>query len=99
MAGFPKHQLEGYLSRLMVAGHRVALCEQVTGKKCNAALSPKAAPRAIKAGDRVACVDDSFSFNRLHIGQQYTVEAAYDGSLVVAASGAYHSIERFVLVS
>jgi DNA mismatch repair protein MutS len=29
MAGFPHHTLEMYLSRLLKAGHRVAICDQV----------------------------------------------------------------------
>jgi DNA mismatch repair protein MutS len=29
MAGFPHHQLEGYLRKLLHAGHRVAVCDQV----------------------------------------------------------------------
>src|SRR4029077_12784568 len=29
MAGFPHHQLENYLQRLLQAGHRVAVCDQV----------------------------------------------------------------------
>ncbi|HZU39208.1 MAG TPA: DNA mismatch repair protein MutS, partial [Gemmataceae bacterium] len=29
MAGFPYHQLETYLHKLLHAGHRVAVCDQV----------------------------------------------------------------------
>lgn len=29
MAGFPYHHLEAYLGKLIAAGHRVAICEQV----------------------------------------------------------------------
>src|SRR5262245_45278901 len=29
MAGFPHHQLEAYLRKLLLAGHRVAICDQV----------------------------------------------------------------------
>src|SRR5436305_263557 len=29
MAGFPHHQLEGYLRKLLLGGHRVAVCDQV----------------------------------------------------------------------
>src|SRR5436305_6414365 len=29
MAGFPHHQLEPYLRKLLTAGHRVAVCDQV----------------------------------------------------------------------
>jgi hypothetical protein len=53
----------------------------------------------IKVGDRVVCIDDSASFRKLFAGQTYAVEAAYDGSPVVIASGAYHSIERFQLTA
>lgn len=30
MTGFPYHQLDNYLQRLLEAGHRVAVCEQVS---------------------------------------------------------------------
>lgn len=33
MAGFPYHALEGYLNKLIHAGHRVAVCEQVEDPK------------------------------------------------------------------
>ncbi len=33
MAGFPYHSLEGYLRKLIVAGHRVAVCEQMEDPK------------------------------------------------------------------
>src|SRR5258708_5995179 len=29
MAGFPHHQLDSYLARLIAAGHRAAICDQV----------------------------------------------------------------------
>src|SRR5262245_33336088 len=29
MAGFPHHQLENYLRKLLATGHRVAICDQV----------------------------------------------------------------------
>jgi hypothetical protein len=46
-------------------------------------------------GDTVVCVNDSASFRRLAVGSIYNVEAAYDGSPVVIAGGAYHSTDRF----
>ncbi len=33
MAGFPHHQLEGYIGKLIRAGYRVAVCEQVEDPK------------------------------------------------------------------
>jgi hypothetical protein len=52
----------------------------------------------IKVGDRVKCIDDTASFNKLRVGNEYTVEAAYDGTPVVIVANAYHSIDRFELV-
>ncbi len=33
MAGFPHHQLDGYLAKLIQQGFRVAICEQVEDPK------------------------------------------------------------------
>ena len=33
MAGFPHHQLEGYVSKLIAVGHRAAVCDQVEDPK------------------------------------------------------------------
>ena len=33
MAGFPHHQLDGYLHKLIQAGYRAAVCEQVEDPK------------------------------------------------------------------
>ena len=39
MAGFPHHQLEGYLGKLIKMGHRVAICDQVEDPKKAKGLS------------------------------------------------------------
>ena len=33
IAGFPYHSLESYLRRLLKAGHRVAICDQLEGTR------------------------------------------------------------------
>src|SRR3990172_5179852 len=38
MAGFPYHQLESYLGKLIAAGMRVAVCDQVENAKLAAGL-------------------------------------------------------------
>ncbi|MCF7811588.1 hypothetical protein K9N50_11435, partial [bacterium] len=53
----------------------------------------------MKIGDTVICIDDYADFNRLKLGREYTVEAAYDGTPVVIVDGGYMSIERFKLKS
>lgn len=49
----------------------------------------------IKKSDKVICIDDYASFNRLKKGAKYTVSEAYDKSLTVIVNGSYHSLERF----
>jgi hypothetical protein len=49
----------------------------------------------INVGDRVVCIDDQESFGRLKQGEEYTVEAAFDGTPTVIIAGAYHMLERF----
>ena len=47
MAGFPHHQLEGYLGKLVVLGHRVAICEQVEDPKQAKGLVKRAVERIV----------------------------------------------------
>lgn len=54
--------------------------------------------KQIKVGDRVVCIDDTASFNRLRNGNEYMVEANYDGSPTVFVNRSTHCLERFRLV-
>jgi len=54
MAGFPHHQLENYLHKLLKAGIRVAICDQVDsadGKRFIGKLGP---PKTAKEGDTLS---------------------------------------------
>jgi hypothetical protein len=62
-------------------------------------LTSEATSKAIKVGDRVVCIDDEASFNRLRAGNQYIVEADYDGSPTVFVGRSSHSLERFERVA
>jgi len=52
----------------------------------------------IKIGDKVICIDDGASFNRLRNGDIYTVTEDWDGSPTVRVGNASHMLERFRLV-
>lgn len=52
--------------------------------------------RTIKAGDSVRCIDDSATFNKLHMGGIYIAENTYDGTIGVIVNGSFYSINRFV---
>ncbi len=50
MAGFPHHQLEGYLGKLIAQGHRVAVCEQVEDPKEAKGLVRRELTRVVSPG-------------------------------------------------
>jgi len=50
MAGFPHHAAESYIKRLIQAGHRVAVCEQVQDPKEAKGLLERDVTRVITAG-------------------------------------------------
>lgn len=56
MAGFPYHQLEGYLARLIAAGFRAAVCEQVEDPKKAKGLVQREITRVVTPG---TLTDDS----------------------------------------
>ncbi len=50
MAGFPHHQLDGYLAKLISAGCRVAVCDQVEDPKKAQGLVRREVTRVVTAG-------------------------------------------------
>lgn len=50
MAGFPHHQLDAYLRKLIRAGHRAAVCEQVEDPKQAKGLVRREVTRVVSAG-------------------------------------------------
>jgi len=50
MAGFPHHQLEAYLARLIAVGMRVAICDQVEDAKQAQGLVKRAVTRVVTPG-------------------------------------------------
>ena len=50
MAGFPHHQLESYLGKLIAAGYRAAVCEQVEDPKLAKGLVKREVTRVVTPG-------------------------------------------------
>lgn len=50
MAGFPHHQLEGYLQKFIAAGHRAAVCEQVEDPSQAKGLVKREITRVVSPG-------------------------------------------------
>ncbi|MDA8743019.1 DNA mismatch repair protein MutS [Rubripirellula amarantea] len=50
MAGFPHHQLDGYLHKLIRAGYRAAVCEQMEDPKTAKGLVKREVTRVVSAG-------------------------------------------------
>ena len=50
MAGFPHHQLDGYLAKLIRLGHRVAICDQVEDPKQAKGLVRREVTRVVTPG-------------------------------------------------
>ena len=50
MAGFPYHQLDGYLGKIIAAGYRAAICEQVEDPKLAKGLVKREVTRVVTPG-------------------------------------------------
>ena len=50
MAGVPHHAAHGYIGRLLAAGYKVAICEQMADPKLTRGIVPRAVVRVITPG-------------------------------------------------
>src|SRR5688572_14943824 len=50
MAGFPHHQLDSYLAKIIAAGHRAAVCEQVEDPKLAKGIVKREVTRIVTPG-------------------------------------------------
>jgi DNA mismatch repair protein MutS len=50
MAGFPHHQLDSYLAKIIAAGHRAAICEQVEDPRLAKGLVKREVTRVVTPG-------------------------------------------------
>src|SRR5690606_35459582 len=50
MAGVPHHAAHGYIGRLLAAGYRIAICEQMADPKTVKGIVPRAVVRVLSPG-------------------------------------------------
>ncbi len=73
MAGFPHHQLESYLGKILRAGRRAAVCDQVEDPKQTKGLVRREVTRIVSAG---TVVDDELLDPQ---SSNYLAAVAFDG--------------------
>ncbi|MHB1034926.1 MAG: DNA mismatch repair protein MutS [Pirellulales bacterium] len=78
MAGFPHHQLENYLGKLIAAGMRVAVCDQVEDPKKATGLVRREVTRVVSRG---TVTDDALLDPR---ESNYLASVVVDGSVGLA---------------
>ncbi|MBC8276933.1 MAG: DNA mismatch repair protein MutS [FCB group bacterium] len=79
LAGFPHHQLESYVSRMVKAGHKVAICEQVEDPKLAKGIVKREVIEVVTAGS-------SLSENVLQADQNnYLASAVIDKDIMGVA--------------
>ena len=60
MCGVPVHAVEGYISRLVRLGHRVAVCDQTADPRSVKGLLPREVVRVVSPGTITDPADDPF---------------------------------------
>ena len=85
MAGFPYHQLEGYLGKLIAAGHRAAVCDQMEDPKQAKGLVKREVTRVVSAG---TLTDDALLDPR---------ESNYLAAIAVESNGSAKSPQQAAL--
>lgn len=97
LAGFPHHALDTYLPRLVRAGKRVAICEQLEDPKLTKKLVKRGITELVTPGvslnDNVLSTGENNFLAAIHFGKHRTGVAFLDIStgefLVAAGSGEY----------
>ena len=96
MAGFPYHQLDAYLAKIIAAGHRAAICEQVEDPKKAKGLVKREVTRIVTPG---TLTDDALlnptASNFLAAIAQPTGQRRAPGSLGSTCRPAASSRRRF----
>ena len=66
MAGFPHHQLDSYMAKLIKLGHRVAVCEQVEDPKQAKGLVKREISQVVSPG---TITDGAMLLSLIHISE------------------------------
>src|SRR3979411_2980329 len=92
MAGFPHHQLENYLHKLLRGGHRVAICDQVEDPAQAKGLVRREVTRVVTPG--TITEEDLLDPRRPnHLAAVYNGLGAVGLAWVELTSGAIHAVD------
>src|SRR3954471_11359132 len=84
MAGFPYHQLDAYLAKIIAAGHRAAICEQVEDPKQAKGLVKREVTRIVTPG---TLTDDALLDPQSSNFLAAIVQGSSSGAMATARSG------------
>src|SRR5436190_7899152 len=84
MAGFPHHQLDAYLAKIISAGHRAAICEQVEDPKQAKGLVKREVTRIVTPG---TLTDDALLDPQSSNFLAAIVQGSSSGAMATARSG------------
>src|SRR5215210_1688549 len=84
MAGFPYHQLDTYLAKIIAAGHRAAICEQVEDPKQAKGIVKREVTRIVTPG---TLTDDALLDPQTSNYLAALVSGASGGGMASARSG------------
>jgi len=73
LAGFPYHSLDQYLHKLLAAGHRVAICEQVEDPKLAKGIVKREVVEVVSPG--TALTDKYLEKKKITIFYQYLLKS------------------------
>src|SRR5271170_1806109 len=92
MAGFPHHQLEQYLQKLLRLGHRVAVCDQVEDAAAAKGLVKREVTRVVTPG---TITEDDLLDPRAsnHLAAIYPDGANVGLAWVSASTGLFHAAD------
>jgi DNA mismatch repair protein MutS len=95
MAGFPYHQLDSYLAKIIAAGHRAAICEQVEDPKQAKGIVKREITRIVTPGTLTddALLDPQASNFLAAVVQSSTKSAATPAAIawVDVSTGRFHA--------
>ena len=92
MAGFPHHQLENYLRKLLQSGHRVAICDQVEDPAQAKGLVRREVTRVVTPG---TITEDELLDPRKpnHLAALYTSGGLVGLAWAELSTGAFHAVD------
>ena len=97
LAGFPYHALDQYLYKLLNAGHRVAICEQVEDPKISKGIVKREVVEILSPGTAIAdkylnSIDNFYSFTK------QLISFYLDNNIIPVVETDFSSLEKLEFI-